>query len=75
MNIVKATFFFSVGFLAGAHKYHLEYYCPERLNPCVIKTRNYPVYDEETEDNYMHVCLKNENYYKDLEEKMKAFAW
>lgn len=73
MNIVKAFLLFSTGFVVGAHKYHLEYYCPEILNPFVIKPSKYSYMESDYEDVIMAIYLKNERYYKVLEEKMKNY--
>ena len=35
MNVARAVFFFSLGALVGAHKYHVEYWWPSCLNPRV----------------------------------------
>lgn len=74
MNLVRPIVFFSAGFIAGAHRYHLEYYCPAVLNPLVVKPRRTEgPFDDDTD--YDLIALKNDRYYKDLEAKMKAYPW
>ena len=67
--MARAILLFSTGFIAGAHKYHLEYYCPAFLNPRVT---DYPD-GYATCDERVLISSKNALYYKNLEEKMEAY--
>ena len=73
MNLIRPVVFFSAGFMAGAHRYHLEYYCPAVLNPLVVVNprRTMGPFDDDTD--YDLITVKNDMYYKDLEKKMKAY--